>query len=149
VSVIPVIVTALSAVIGIGLYSELLAVLVHTGAVTVAADRAGWRIRELTLIGGSFAAAVIAVAARLHQVPSIQRRRRTALALAGAGGAWSLLSVVDMHLTGLVPENLVDPLADLALHGPGFLAVTTGVGALLAGDRWMNSLSPSTTRGSS
>jgi hypothetical protein len=145
----PMIVTALSAVIGTGLYSELLATLVHTGTVTAAGDLTMWRVRELALIGGSIAAAVVALGLRLHRVSPEQRRRRLAFALAGAGGAWSLLSVVDMHLMGLVPESLVDPLADLALHGPGFLAATTGLGALLAGERWMNSLSPSTTRGSS
>jgi uncharacterized membrane protein len=142
-------VVALSAVIGVGLYSELLALLVHGDAVTVTGDRAGWRIRALTLIGAGLVAALVAVATGLHRVPAADRRRRTALALSGAGTAWSLTSIIDMHLTGLVPENLVDPLTDLTLHGPGFLAATTGIGALLAGDRWLNSLSPATTRGRS
>lgn len=142
-------VVALSAVIGVGLYSELLDALVRADLVTVAGPGAAWRIRELVLIAGGVAAALVAVAAGLHRVPPARRRRRAVLALAGGGGAWSLLSVIDMHLTGLVPEGLVDPLTDLALHGPGFLAATTGVGALLAGDRWMNSLSPTTTRGTS
>ena len=140
---------ALSAVLGLGLYSELLAGLAHTGLVTLAGDRSGWRVRELALAGAGVVAALIGVKAGLHRAAPADRRKRQALALAGGGGAWSLLSVIDMHLTGLVPENLVDPLTDLALHGPGFLAVTTGLGALLAGERWLNSLSPSTTRGSS
>ncbi|HTK64851.1 MAG TPA: hypothetical protein VL595_20855 [Pseudonocardia sp.] len=142
-------VVALSAVIGAGLYSELLAALAHVDLVTVTGDRPGWRTREFALIGGGVAALLVALATGLHRAAAPQRRLRLATALAGAGGAWSLLSVVDMHLTGLVPESLVDPLTDLLLHGPGFLAATTGVGALLAGDRWMNSLSPSTTRGTS
>ena len=84
--------------------------MIHTGVLTVTGDRAGWRVRELVLIGGSVAAAVVTMATGLHRVAAAQRRRRVALALAGAGTAWSLLSIVDMHLTSLIPESLVDPL---------------------------------------
>jgi hypothetical protein len=126
----------LGALLGAGAYAALLTALTVTGAV-VATDHP---LRVTALI----AAAAGAAAVRARRSPASRAGR--ARELAAAGAAWSLLSVLDMHVTGLVPEHLVNPLADIALHGPGFLALTAGGAALLAGPRYLSTLSPGGTR---
>ncbi|GAA5164525.1 hypothetical protein GCM10023321_53100 [Pseudonocardia eucalypti] len=120
-SVRPAAVPVLAALVGAGLYAELLSLLAWTGAVAAATGP-----REPVLIGAGLAAAALAVMFRVN-------RRHLALVLVGGGASWSLLSVLDMHLTGVVSahHHHGNALADVALHGPGFLAVVLGVAGML------------------
>jgi hypothetical protein len=138
----PALVLGLWAVLGAGCYAGLLQALVGSGLLDapIAPDRQIGLIATATLAAIALRAAAPGPAATPG--PTATRPADSARALTAAGASWSLLSVLDMHVTGFVPEHLVGPLADVALHGPGFLAVTAGAGALLAGDRWMSTLSP-------
>lgn len=122
-SVRPAAVPVLAALVGAGLYAELLSLLAWTGAV-----RATTGPREPVLICAGLVAAALAVAFRVRPAG-----RQLPIALVGGGASWSLLSVLDMHLTGVVSahHHHGNALADIALHGPGFLAVVLGVTALL------------------
>jgi hypothetical protein len=139
-------VLALAALFGFGLYCAALALLTRTGLVHAMGRGMSWQRRDLVLIGGAVAATVVALILRVHRADPAERARHVGFALVGAGGAWSLLSVLDMHMAGMVAHH-TDVLADLAMHGPGFAAVVIGAGLLVTGERRLNSLSPNTTRG--
>lgn len=135
--------------LGFGLYSAVVDVLTRAGVVhAMGQDMSGWR-RDVVLMGGAVAAIVTALILRVHRRAPHRRRHQIAMALLGAGSAWSLLSVLDMHVTGMVAARHPDLLADLTLHGPGILALVFGAGALLAGDRHPHSYSSNPTRGTS
>jgi hypothetical protein len=105
--------------------------------------------RDLVLIAGGVAAVAVARVLRVHRAVPAERTRHRALALVGAGSAWSLLSVLDMHVTGMVATHHADVFADVVLHGPGTLALVLGTSLLLIDDRRPNPLSLTTTRGTS
>jgi hypothetical protein len=107
---------------GAAIYAAVSALLLATGIGTDKADpNVSWLVRDVVVVG--LAALALFGAFRLGTDGVTDKLSH---ALVGMGGAWSALSLLDMHAFNLFDIAHGELAADLAFHGAGSVAIAWG-----------------------
>ncbi|TXL57583.1 hypothetical protein FHP06_12380 [Aeromicrobium terrae] len=64
--------------------------------------------------------------------PAPSRGNHVGMALAASGLAWTVLSLVDMHLLGGIEVAAASTVVELVVHGTGLALLSTGVALMRA-----------------
>lgn len=84
--------------------------------------------RDVALAGVLAACVLVAVSS----TPTPSRTSEVGVAMAVGGLAWTVLSLVDMHLLGGIEVTAASAAVELAVHGTGLALLSTGVALMRA-----------------